>query len=182
MQHFINKALQRTEELDKRTQRLALLNRFSNQISSTLDTNKLIQVTLKELQQAIPETTISAVMLDAGAFVLQAELATITEKLPLPLPDTPVFDQLRESLGIFSTQDIQQEENIAPLQEFLAARGTKALLILPLAISEAFFGFVLVHSQRSRRFTPDEIDLGRIITNQASVAIQNASLFAETRR
>jgi len=175
-------SLQRTEELDKRTQRLALLNRFSNRISSTLDTNTLIQVTLEELQQAIPETTISALMSETDSLILRAEYPTITEIFPHPLPDAPVFDHLEESMGTFSTQDVSQVENLAPLQDFLAERGTKALLILPLAISDALFGFVLVHSQIQRRFTADEIDLGRILTNQATVAIQNASLFSETRR
>jgi PAS domain S-box-containing protein len=175
-------SLQRTEELDKRTQRLALLNRFSNQISSTLDPIALVHVTIEELQQAFPGTTISAVMWEYDTPVLRAELPTISEILPLPLPNAPVFDYLKESMGVFSTQDIQREENLVPLQEFLAERSTKALLILPLAISEAFFGFVMAHSQVPRRFTPDEIDLGRILTNQATVAIQNATLFAETRR
>ncbi len=175
-------SLQRTEELDKRTQRLALLNRFSNQISSSLETNTLIQVTIEELQQAIPETTISAVMWENRAPVLRAELPAISEVLPLPLPYAPVFDYLQESLGIFTTQDISREENLTPLKEFLDARGTRALLILPLAIGDDFFGFIFVHTKISRRFTPAEIELGRILINQATVAIQNASLFAETRR
>jgi PAS domain S-box-containing protein len=175
-------SLQRTEELDKRSQRLALLNRFSNQISSTLDTNTLIQVTLKELRQAIPGTAIAAVMWEDSSYVLRAELPMVTEVLPLPMPDAPVFEYLKESLGTFSTQNIKREDNLAPLQEFLAERNTKALLIMPMAISETFFGFALVQSQIPRRFTPDEIDLGRILTNQATVAIQNATLYAETRR
>ncbi|MFC1997874.1 GAF domain-containing protein, partial [Chloroflexota bacterium] len=175
-------SLQRSEELDKRTQRLALLNRFSNRIRSTLDINTLIHVTLEELQQAIAETTISAVLSESNSLELRAELPQITENLPIDLPNAPIFDYLKESLGIFSTQDIQHEDNLAPLQEFLETRGTKALLILPLAISEAFFGFFMVHSKIERGFTPDEIDLGRILTNQAAVAVQNASLFAERHR
>jgi PAS domain S-box-containing protein len=175
-------SLQRSEELDKRTQRLALLNRFSNRISSTLETKTLIQITLDELQQAVQGTTISVVMSESESLILRAELPKIIEILPLTLPNAPVFDYLKESFGIFSTRDVQREESLVPLQDFLEERSTKALLILPLAISETYFGFVLVHSQVPRRFTPDEIDLGRILTNQAAVAIQNASLFVETRR
>ena len=175
-------SLQRTDELDKRTQRLAQLNRFSNQISSSLDTNTLVKVTIEELQQAIPETTISAVMWEADAPVLRAELPAISEVLPLPLPKAPVFDYLQESFGIFSTQDISREDALAPLQEFLDERETQALLILPLAIGKEFYGFIFVQSKHSRRFTPEEIELALILINQATVAIQNASLFAETRR
>ncbi len=179
---LFQQSLQRTEELDKRTQRLALLNRFSNQISSSLDTNTLINVTIEELIQAIPETTISAVMWEEEAPVLRSEIPVVSEVLPLSLPNAPVFDYLQESLGIFSTQDISREDNLIPLREFLDERGTQALLVLPLAIGEEIYGYIFVHSKHARRYTPSEIELARILINQATVAIQNASLFAETRR
>ena len=175
-------SLQRTSELDKRTQRLALLNRFSNQISGSLDPDALINVTIRELEHAIPNTIISAVMWEFGTPILRAESLQIADEFPMELPAAPVFDYLQESLGIFTTQDVSREESLLPLQAYLAKHKTRALLILPLAVGQDFYGLVLVHSQQERRFTPEEIELARILTNQATVAIQNASLFAETRR
>jgi PAS domain S-box-containing protein len=69
-----------------------------------------------------------------------------------------------------------------PLKKYFKLRGTKALLILPLAINEEFFGFIFVHSREARKFTSKEVEFSRIITNQASIAFQNASLFDETKR
>jgi PAS domain S-box-containing protein len=54
--------------------------------------------------------------------------------------------------------------------------------MLPLSTGEVLHGFMLVISDQPYRFTTEEIDLARIITNQAAVAVQNASLFEETRR
>jgi GAF domain-containing protein len=179
---LFQESLQRSDELDKRTQRLALLNRFSIQISSTLDPDTLIDVMIEELQQAIPETTVSALMWEAESPVLRAEVPKISDEIPQELPSAPVFDHLRESLGIFNAQDIKSEEALTPLQDFLEKRSTRSLLVLPLAIGEDFHGFILIHSQQSRRFTPDEIELSRILINQAAVALQNASLFAQTRQ
>ena len=175
-------SLQRTEELDKRTQRLALLNRFSTQISGSLDPDKLIKVVIEELQHALPNTTISVVMREYGTLVLRAEMPQLTARLPLEMANAPVFEYLQQSLGIFTTQDVRREESLAPIVDHLAVHKTRALLILPLAIGEEFYGFVLAHSQQERRYTPEEIELARILTNQATVAIQNASLFNETRR
>jgi PAS domain S-box-containing protein len=94
-----------------------------------------------------------------------------------------VFEYLQESFGTFSTQDVSREESLAPLSEFLSKRETQALLILPLATgSEDFYGFVLAHAKTERRFTPSEVELARILTNQATVALQNASHFVEARR
>ena len=176
-------SLQRTEELDKRSQRLTLLNRFSNRISRSLDFSTLLNVTTEELQQAFPGSTVSAVMLEAGGVVLHAEtLPDADDDLPRSLPYAPVFDYLQESGGIFSTQDVTRESQLEPLRDHLARHDTQALLVLPLSVGEAFFGFILVHSPQARRFTPEEIELGRILTNQAAVSIQNATLFEETRR
>ena len=99
-----------------------------------------------------------------------------------PLPPAPIFDHLAESFGIFSTSNAAKEAQLASLQEHLAHHNTKALLVLPLVAGENLLGFILIHSQQKHRFTPEEIELGRILTNQATVAIQNASLFTETRR
>jgi len=174
-------SLQRTDELDKRTQRLALLNRFSGQISSSMDTDTLINITIHELQQAIPETTISAIMWEHGSPILRAETEPAFVELPYTLPHAPVFDYLQESLGVFTTQDVAIEESLTPIQDYLSKHKTKALLIQPLAIGDDFYGFVLAHSDQERRYTPEEIELTRILTNQATVAIQYATLFAETR-
>jgi PAS domain S-box-containing protein len=121
-------------------------------------------------------------MWESGTPVLRAEAPQIAAEVPQELPKAPVFDHLRESLGIFNAQNVSQEQTLAPLQDFLAERETQSLLILPLAIGEDFHGFILIHSDQTRRFTPDEIELSRILINQAAVALQNASLFAQTRR
>lgn len=180
--NLFQQSMQRTMELDQRTQRLALLNRFSNQISSTLDLDYLLQVTVDELLRALPASHVSALLWENNHAQLVYESPQVAAELPLRLPPIPLFDHLEQTLGIFNTQDASREDELQPLRGFLQQRQTRGLLILPLATGDELHGFLLVQSSQAHRFNAEEIELARIITNQAAVAIQNASLFAETRR
>jgi PAS domain S-box-containing protein len=180
--NLYQQSLQRTSELDDRSQRLALLNRFSNQISSVLDSNYVLQTTMQELQHALPSSQVSSVMWIDGQPVLQAEVPPLQDNLPQALPRTPIFERLQQSLGIFNTSNIHEESELAPLADFFSVRKTTALLILPLVTGDLLHGFIFVQNDQSYHYSADEIGLARIITNQAAVAIQNATSFAETTR
>jgi len=180
--NLFQQSLRRTAELDERSQRLALLNRFSNQISSVLDSSYILETTLQELNQALPSTQVSALMWVDNQPVLQAEVPSVVDNLPVPLPTAPIFERLQQSFGIFNTADIHQESEFAPLSEFFATRKTTALLILPLVTGDTLHGFLCIQNNQPYRYSADEIELARIISNQAAVAIQNGTSFAETTR
>ncbi|MFH1636760.1 MAG: GAF domain-containing protein [Chloroflexota bacterium] len=175
-------SLQRSTELDQRSQRLTLLNRFSNQISSVLDTDHILDTSTHELLHALPGSAVSVVMWESAQVTLRAEFPHRGADLPMPLPESPIFEHLQETLGVFNTQDIAQEDMLAPLAQFFAERRTRGLLILPLVTGEIVHGFILIHTEQNYHFSADEIELARIICNQAAVALQNASLYAETIR
>ena len=97
------------------------------------------------------------------------------------LPDSPLFARMRESLGIFITDDFAREPELASLQDFFSSRGTRSLLALPLTTGSDLHGILLIQESRPYRFSSDEIGLARTISNQTAIAIQNARLYAETR-
>jgi PAS domain S-box-containing protein len=180
--NLLQQSLNRAAELDQRTQRLAQINRFSNHISSSLELDYLLNITVQELQSALPGSGISAVLWQNGKATLQAEMPQVAASLPVSIPVAPVFGHLEQTLGVFSTQNTGAEATLSPLRAFLAERKAQGLLILPLSTGEQIHGFMLVHTSTPHRFSADEIELALIITNQAAVAIQNALLFLETRR
>lgn len=176
-------SLQRTLELDRRTRRLDLLNRISTSLSESLDTDTLMGHTLDTLREAMRGSLVSAVLFaPADEPVLQAESPPQDGSLPQPLPQTPLFDHLRQSLGVFNTADAQAETDLEPLSDFLETRGTRGLLALPLVTGSELHGLLFVHSRHKARFPASEVELARTIANQAAVAYQNARLFEETRR
>lgn len=175
-------SLGRTLELDQRTQRLEMLNRLSGGLSESLDSGRILEITLSELSQAIPCTQVSAVEFDSGGRAwLKTELPQARENLPEALPDAPLFERLRQTQGVFISEAVEREAELQPLADYLQQSATRSLLALPLATGNDLHGLIFAHTDRAYRYSPDEVGLARTIANQAAIAIQNARLYAQTR-
>lgn len=181
----------RAEELDERSQRLALLNRLSSDLAASLDIDHITRLTGEHLCSALAAT--GAVMVAAsalpvepgsqGEYLLQSETPTHGSDLPLHLPPVPLLDHLSLSQGIFQSERIRTEAGLQPLVEaYLDARGAESLLIVPLIAGSVLQGWFLIYNDRPARCTLAELELARTICNQSAVALQNARLFAETHR
>ncbi len=175
----------RAAELAERSQRLALLNQLSGDLVSSLDIDYIIQLTGKQLVNALDAAGALALMNDMqGQFVLQAEFPSRQDALlPQDLPPVPLFDRLRESRGVFLTSNAFDEPELKLLADVcLQTRQAQSLLLVPLASGSAWQGWFLIYCQHEYRFSSSEIELARTICNQAAIAIQNARLFLETHR
>jgi PAS domain S-box-containing protein len=182
-------SVQRALELDQRSQRLAVLNSLSTELSGSLDLGYILQVTILELTKTVKSTAATAILFDTGEQAnVQAETPHTSLALPRRLPEAPIYERIREALGVFNLEDVLDEYGkitsplLAPLEGYLLDRNTRALLALPLATGSNLHGIILVHNNQPYRFSPDEVELARTISNQAAVAIQNATLFEETQR
>jgi signal transduction histidine kinase/putative methionine-R-sulfoxide reductase with GAF domain len=172
-------SLGRATELDERSQRLALLNRFSSALSGLLDEGKILQLTAQELMDALNAPHVSVVMFERNDAIWKYALPRTNVKLPQRLPDAPIFHRLQESLGVFATDTVAAEPDLTPLSKFLGA-NTRSLLILPLVSSANLRALIFIHQSEAVRFSLTEIELARTLTNQASIAMENARLYQST--
>ena len=60
-------SMSRASELDQRSQRLALLNRFSSALSGLLEEGKILQLTAQELMDALNAPLVSVVVFERGS-------------------------------------------------------------------------------------------------------------------
>lgn len=185
----------RALELDQRSQRLALLNRLSTALSATLDLRQVYQITLEEIKQALNCSSAAIVILEKDEeaekrpthpsnldqALLVAELPALGTDLPQPLPHTPVFHRLEQTLGIYSCARPLEEEELASLRTYLRERDSHSLMVTPMFTGEEVHGLLLLHKDKPHHYSQDEVELIRTISNQAAIAIENARLFAETR-
>ena len=173
-------SVDRGHELDQRTQRLAMLNQFSNKLSSSLNLEESFQITLEELARLISHSIISGVLwTDDEEAILQIETpkqSGLSFSPGTKLPQTPIFEHLKQSQGVFVAQNVAEEEILTPLRPFFEERKTKSALILPLIAGDDLRGFLFIHSDSQYRFSGEEIELARITSNQAAIAIHNAFL------
>ncbi|MEW6287259.1 MAG: GAF domain-containing protein, partial [Chloroflexota bacterium] len=176
---LFEESLSRASELDQRSKRLALLNRFSSSLGFLLDEDKILQLTANEIQDAANAARVSVVVFERGKAVWKFSNPKPTRKLPQTLPDAPIFQRLRESLGVFTTDSVKSEADLAPLAGFLG-ENTKSLLILPLASSSNLRALIFVQQNEAMRFSHAELELALTLTNQASIALENARLYQST--
>jgi GAF domain-containing protein/nitrogen-specific signal transduction histidine kinase len=173
-------SLSRAAELDQRSQRLALLNRFSTLLSGLLDSDQVLQLTAHELLQALGVKRISVVTFERGQALWKVASPKPRYKLPKALPDAPIFARLRDSLGMFNTDDAKREPDLAPLLEMIG-EATTALLIMPLVGgNNQLRALVFAHASDDFHFKVNEIELARTITSQAAISLENARLYQST--
>jgi PAS domain S-box-containing protein len=174
----------RATELDQRSQRLALLNRLSSELVASLDMDYIFQLTGQQLRNALNASGVAAVMIDQRKrYVLQSEVPARDDTVPISLPESPLFERLQDTQGIFQTDDAVGESELSALWDvFLRQREVRSLLVVPLISGSAMQGWFLIYGKEAQRYAPSEIELARTMCNQAAIAIQNARLFVETRR
>ncbi|MBK9926109.1 MAG: GAF domain-containing protein [Anaerolineales bacterium] len=172
-------SISRATDLDERSQRLALLNRFSSSLSGLLDEEKILQLTAQELQDALGAPRVSVVSFERGKAIWKYSNPKPGKKLPYTLPDAPIFRRLQESLGVFATDAVNAEPDLTPLGDFLG-EGTQSLLIMPFVSASSLRALMFLHQNETIRFSLAEIELARTLTNQASIALENARLYQST--
>jgi len=178
--NLFEESLRRAAELDERSHRLALLNEFSSELGGSLNSDQTLTLTANHLLRAVNADKAMVIVLG------QNDKAFLVSVLPdesgrprvyRSMPASAMLTQLRETLSVFTSDDVHQEESLAPLAEFM--KDTSSLLVLPVSSSENLYA-IAVQSREPRRFSSTEIELARTIGNQASIALENADLYQST--
>jgi GAF domain-containing protein/nitrogen-specific signal transduction histidine kinase len=174
-------SLNRASELDERSQRLFLLNRFSSNLSGVLNGSQILDLTAQELQRALNVKRVYAVSFERSQALWVAASPNTDQGLPKILPDAPLFSRLRESLGIFTTENIKTEPDLLPLLDFIG-RDVSSLLVLPLSSGQYLRALLFVQVAGEGYFPLNKVELARTISNQAAIALENARLYQSTVR
>jgi len=174
-------SVNRATELDQRSQRLTTLNRFTSALTRSLDTDQILNLTADELLKGLNAKRVSVVTFERGNAYWKIALPRIRSKLPRILPDAPIFSRLRESLGIFNTDDVRTEPDLGSILDMLG-ENARALLILPVSSGQTLNSLFFVQMAGEVRFTVNEMEVARTITNQATIAMENARLYQSSVR
>ena len=173
-------SVSRASELNERSQRLALLNRFSSSLSGLLDEEKILQLAAQELLDALSASRVSIVNFVRGSAMWIHDNPRPKVKLPRRIPDAPVFSRMKESLGVYTSESVKDDADLAPLESFFAEL-TRSVLILPFTSGSSLRALAVIHQNEQIHFSSNEIELARTLANQAAIALENARLYQSTR-
>ena len=177
---------ERTQELKFEHQRTAALLRITTELSSSLDSEQILQRTLEVLNEVIGASHATCMVLQRGKTKLR-HLATVGNPTPLPqggLPSILDTDQGLVGWIIANHQsvlidDVLEDERWIQLP--LSWYQHRSAVGSPIMIGNQLLGVLLLYYPEVGHFSEQQLDLIQAAANQMAVAIKNAELFNLTR-
>ena len=178
--NLFEESVRRAIELDERSQRLALLNEFSSELGGSLNSDQTLNLTANHLLRALNADRAMVIMLDLHekAFLVSV-LPDESGRVPIyrSLPASPMLAHIRETLSVFTAENVHQEERLESMAEFMDEMAS--ILVLPISSTHNLYA-IAIQTRAVRRFLSTEIELARTFGNQASIALENADLYQST--
>ncbi len=178
---------ERAEQLDRQAGRLALLNRVSNSLSQSLDIENIFEITVRETARALEVDEAAAIQINVEdgicRIIIEHPRGSTEPSLAFRLDESMAMRQIRDRMVPILFNDISREspEAQADLKVLLRRDDIVRTLFIPLVVSGKVIGAMrLDGGPESRPFTDEQIDLAQTIASQASIAVQNASLYEQS--
>jgi signal transduction histidine kinase/DNA-binding response OmpR family regulator len=181
-------AEQHVMDLQKRTDRLDALHRFSNLLSSTLDSKEILEHTCQLFIDIFEVDHVGVVQIRT-----EDDAAIVTTEYPptgiigqvIATPSTPNYQTLisqiksnRVELITATNRDYRLVEETR--REIYEMTGSKTSLFAPLSVKNVLIGSISLDSYDEHRvFSEEERDTLLAMANQMSLAIYNGQLFQQ---
>ena len=174
-----------SDTLRRRAYEFEKLYEVARTISSSLRLAEVLRLITDSAVQVMSVKACSIRLLDADRKELKIVAARglsddYMNKGPVEVARSPL-DQIVLGGAAIAVLDVQHDTRFQYPEE-AAREGLSSVLTLPLRSKEDVLGVIRVYALSRRRFGRDEIALLEAFANQASVAIENASLYEDIRR
>jgi PAS domain S-box-containing protein len=173
-------------EAERRTQRLSLLNRVSVALGQSLDSEDILEIALREIAQVLNVDQAFGLMferdLQIGRVVVEHPRGDRPPDKVIDLRTSATYQYIRRTVKSLVIEDLNEAgPELNDVVRELAPRMVASYVLIPMAIGGQVIGaFEMVDYGSPRSYDPEQTDLGRIIANQAAIAIQNTSLLEQT--
>jgi len=173
-------------QAERKVEVLEALVRVSQEITSTLDIDRVLQSVVNTPGTVIPYERAAVALEERGRIRVKA-ISGITTS-----PDAPEFEPLREMAEWASsinqeTYLRQHEEEVESdredtrlrMKSYFETTGKRGFYILPLADDQGRLGTFICESSDPDFLTDAHEEMLRLVGSQATVALRNASLYQE---
>ena len=165
----------------RETKETALLYEVSQSLISTLDFDQLLKNILQHLKETFDFLNISVLLVDEEQQTLytHASISYSPEdnNLRLKIGKDGITGHVAESKRMYYSPDVQKDNY------YVAGNNkTRSEVCFPLLIGERLIGVLDVESARVDGFAPDALRLLSSLSAQIAIAIDNARLYAETKK
>ena len=172
---------------ERKVEILEALVKTSAEITSTLDLDRVLQAIVNGPSSVVAYERAAIALDQRGGIQLKAVSGTAEIQA-----DDPQYRGLREILqwgAILSGPlliaqrgeeiDTDREETRAKFSEYFAQTGMRACHLIPLADEEGRLGILLFESSDPDFLSEAHLEMLKVLSSQATVALRNASLYKE---
>ncbi len=176
------------EQVENRTHQLAALHSVTSTVSNSLELNRVLQEVIKKITEIFEFDATRIYLFNFPANELQ--LRASFETKPELFAQVKVFRRGQGNVGKVAEkgeplifENIQDDPRYRDLSHTKnsQSRGFGFLAVLPIKSKLETVGTVVCIGQDPRRLMPEEIQLITSMADQIGIAVENATLFEETR-
>ncbi|HBY09041.1 MAG TPA: hypothetical protein DEH22_15145 [Chloroflexi bacterium] len=171
------------ESEQQRRREAEILRDVTTTLTSTLEIDQVLTQILEQLSLAIHYDSASVYLIEGDqAHIVTAkgfEPSQLVIGLSLDVSKNLLFQEIRQTRRSIIIRDVRIESRWDTNIGFSPIRGWMGI---PLIAQEKVIGFLTIDSYQTDAYTLADSDLAQAFANQAAVALQNARLFAATRR
>ena len=175
-------------QAEARAAELSAVGRVAATVSRSLNLDDVLQSICEELTAIFPVRNAGVGLissdrkhLEVVAFHSPHPGEKSALGMTLPFADSPSSQEVIRSRRTLVIQDSQTDPRSGSMSEIARARGTRAIMIVPLlSRGEAIGTIGMPATDPFHVFTDKEVELAETIANQIAVAIDNARLYSQT--
>jgi len=173
-----------SEEIRRRVDQLSAINTVAATVSQSLDLQTTLQTALDSVLSVIRVDSAGISLVDdaAGELVMRAQRGWrydfVTHPMRIPLGHG-LSGIVVANDEVLVTGDISDDDRLW-VREF-TIEAVQAMAMAPMHARGRVVGILSVMNHTAYEFSPDEIDVLRVIADQVGVALDNARLFGRTK-
>ncbi|MFC1910324.1 diguanylate cyclase, partial [Chloroflexota bacterium] len=173
-----------SEQLMEREAELAVINRSSAIITSSLDIQRIYDSFIKELRKIVDLRWTSVVLLEGEELyflALSSEIGSawrVGERIPAN--DTSVHYAIKSKKAIMESD--LSHNNQSSMRRYLFEHGIRSIIYLPLITGNNIIGCLIIASRQSSVYTVKDIKLLEELSALIAMPIENSMLYAEAEQ
>ncbi len=172
------------EQLQKQDRQLALLNRLSRVVTSSLDMRDVFQGVARELKKVVPLDHAAVALVDGDKVRLQAVFgqvsATDLAEMSHPVAGTATEWIIRHRRGVYQS-DLQSRRMYWPDEHYLR-EGLRSIVHVPLIARDQVIGTLMVANTRPNMYGKEDIRLLEQVARQIATPLENMTLYARAEQ
>jgi len=173
-------------EQANRTERLELLNELVSKLNRSTDEKSVLETATEGIHASIPFAEVATVLyrpdesLSLLCFPEGSRLGLQLRRPCLKVNRTPFAICMQERKSVLLSE-ISMEKAKTPFERWLARRGFRSLIAVPVALGEQVLGVIFAAAVQPDAFSRDDLTFLQTVSDHVAVALANARLLQELR-